>query len=215
MKAHGDRDLPLLTRLATVAESQADELGHRARQMFGAEATGNEHQLISFLEVAGLHVAPVYRPDGVILRHLERVTRASSKEVDRLDARAEDLGHRYQVTVFADDLHDLPADQVADRHQTVACCDERVTRHARVARVDPRGIGARVPVIDRGVELHPRVAAGPGRLGDHPQQIARPVRLERLAGRDGARLPVAVVHDRLHEVVGDAHRVVRVLEEDR
>ena len=39
--------------------------------------------------------------------------------------------------------------------------------------------------------------------------------LHRLAGRDRLEVPVAVVDDGLHELVGDPHRVVRVLVLDR
>ena len=61
----------------------------------------------------------------------------------------------------------------------------------------------------------PGIAALPGRLGDLAQQVARLVGLDRAAVAHRAGRPLAVLLHRLHELVGDAHRVVRVLEEDR
>ena len=55
---------------------------------------------------------------------------------------------------------------------------------ARVRRVDPRRVDARVPVVDRRVELHARIAAVPGGLGDLAHQVA---------GREG--LDAAAVGD--------------------
>jgi len=70
-------------------------------------------------------------------------------------------------------------------------------------------------VVDRRVELHPRIAADPGRLGDHVQQFRGPVVVHRPAVGHRGRRPLRVVHHGLHEPVGGAHRVVRVLVEDR
>ena len=86
---------------------------------------------------------------------------------------------------------------------------------ARVARVDAARVRRGVPAVDRGVELHARVGALPRRLRDLAHEVAGLHRLDRLAGRDRLEVPVAVVDDGLHELVGDAHRVVRVLVLDR
>ena len=86
---------------------------------------------------------------------------------------------------------------------------------ARVAAVDPTGRRSGVPAVDRRVELHTRVGAFPRCPAGRAPQLARPNRADGLARRDRSELPVAVVDDRLHEVVGDADRVVGVLELDR
>ena len=86
---------------------------------------------------------------------------------------------------------------------------------ARVAGVDAAGVRRRVPPVDRRVELHAGVGALPRRLGDLAHELARLHRLDGVAGGDGLEVPVVVVDHGLHEVVGDAHRVVRVLVLDR
>ena len=72
-----------------------------------------------------------------------------------------------------------------------------------------------MPLVDRGVELHARIAADVRALGDEPHQVARLVGVDDRAVADRVRLPVAIVQHRAHELVGDAHAVVRVLEEHR
>ena len=72
-----------------------------------------------------------------------------------------------------------------------------------------------MPVIDRRVVLNARVAADPRSLRHLAEDFACLERLYRLAANNGACLPRAIVLDCLHELVGDAHRVVPVLEEDR
>ena len=73
----------------------------------------------------------------------------------------------------------------------------------------------RVPGVDRRVVLDARVGALPRRLRDLVQQLRAPSRLD--DGAVGARgeVPVAARLGRLHERVGHAHRVVRVLVLDR
>ena len=102
----------------------------------------------------------------------------------------------------------LSAGEVARR-----VVEEHVLR-ARVGRVDPVRVRARVPVVDRGVVLDPGVAAQVGRLGHLAEDVAGLVRAGRLAVGDLVGLPVRVALDGLHELVGHAHAVVRVLEED-
>ena len=77
------------------------------------------------------------------------------------------------------------------------------------------GVGRGVPVVDGGVELHARIGALPGGLGDLAHEVTGPDRLDDLAGDDGPEVPVGVVDDGLHELVGDPHRVVGVLVLDR
>ncbi len=72
-----------------------------------------------------------------------------------------------------------------------------------------------MPLVDRGVVLHAGVGALPGRQGDLAHQFAGPDRLDGLVGEDRLELVILVGLDRLHEGVGDAHGVVRVLVLDR
>ena len=112
--------------------------------------------------------------------------------------------------VGAAELHQVQRGQVAGR-----VVDVHVLA-ARVRGVDAPGVGAGVPAVDRRVVLHARVGAAIGGLGDLAHQLARADRLaDGLAGRAGDQAPLAVLLDRLHELVGHAHRVVRVLVLDR
>ena len=72
-----------------------------------------------------------------------------------------------------------------------------------------------MPVIDRRVVLNARVAADPRSLRHLAEDFACLKRLDWLAANNGACLPRAIVLDCLHELIGDAHRMVPVLEEDR
>ena len=71
-----------------------------------------------------------------------------------------------------------------------------------------------MPPVDRGIELHPRVTALPGRFCDFPHQItgAEPILGLAVVHRFGP--PVPVLNYGLHEVVARTHRVIGVLEED-
>ena len=86
---------------------------------------------------------------------------------------------------------------------------------ARIRCVDPRRVLARVPPVDRRIELHPRIAAKPCGLRDLGHDLPRPVGLHRLVPlhREGRKLAVVLI--RPHEFVAHPHRVVRVLEENR
>ena len=76
----------------------------------------------------------------------------------------------------------------------------------------PAGRG--VPLVDGAVELHPRVGAGPGGLGDGPPQVARLDGAHHPSVGAGGEAPVGVVEHGLHELVADPHRVVGVLAGD-
>jgi len=117
---------------------------------------------------------------------------------------------RVEGAVLAAELHQIHAGQVAGR-----VVEEHVLG-AGVGGVDAAGVRAGVPAVDRAVVLDPRVAAGPGRLGDAAEQLAGLVgRTLAIRLGDPVGGPVLVGLDRLHEVVGDPHREVRVLEQDR
>ena len=121
--------------------------------------------------------------------------------------RLERLG--VELAVLAHELHQVERRQIARR-----VVEEHVLG-ARIARVDARRVRARVPLVDGRVELHARIAAHPRALGDEAHQIARAIGVHHLAARHRPRLPQPVVQHRAHELVGRAHRVVRVLEEHR
>ena len=82
---------------------------------------------------------------------------------------------------------------------------------ARVRRVDPPGVLHRVPAVDRRVVLDARIPTDVGRVRDLAEKILGLVRVHDLVGRHGARLPHPTRLGRLHEAVGDPHRVVRIL----
>ena len=85
----------------------------------------------------------------------------------------------------------------------------------RVRRVDSPGTWAGVPVVDGRVVLHAGIAAVPGSVGDLTHQVAGLVfRTGDRGVGDPVRLPGAIVGDRLHELVADANREVRVLKHD-
>ena len=112
--------------------------------------------------------------------------------------------------VVAAELHQVDARQIAGR-----VVQEHVLR-TRIAGVDAARVRAGVPAVDRRVVLHARIAAVPGAFGHPLQQLAGRIVG---AGRGGS-VTQCVVHvrvllDRLHELVGDAHRQIGVLEQDR
>ena len=108
------------------------------------------------------------------------------------------------------ELHQVDARQVASR-----VVEEHVLA-ARIAGVDPTAVGAGVPVVDRRVVLHAGVAAVPSTVGHPVDNVLRLIRRAFLAVvGDPTRGPIFALLNRLHEVVGDADREVRVLEHDR
>ena len=78
------------------------------------------------------------------------------------------------------------------------------------ARIGPE-LGAGVPVVDGGVILDARIGRGPGGVADLLPQVARLQRLRDLAVEAAGQIPVAVVLDRLEELVVHPHRIVGVL----
>ena len=104
--------------------------------------------------------------------------------------------------------------QQVDRRQIARRVVEEHVFRARIAGADRAGRRAGVPVVHGGVELQARVGAGPRRVGDLLPQVARLHGLGDLVARAPVEVPVAVGLDRFQELVGDAHRVVRVLARD-
>ena len=83
---------------------------------------------------------------------------------------------------------------------------------ARVGRGDPAGLRAGVPVVDRVVVLDAGVGALPRGLAPACRNsVFASTRLDDLAGRAREQAELAAALDRVHELVGDADRVVRVL----
>ena len=71
-----------------------------------------------------------------------------------------------------------------------------------------------MPAVHGSVVLHAGIAAPPGGIGHFAQQIVGAEFFAGLAVVDVAGPPVAIFFDCAHEIVGDAHGVVGVLEED-
>ena len=113
--------------------------------------------------------------------------------------------------VGAAELHEVQRREVAGR-----VVDVHVLR-ARVRRVDAARVRARVPLVDRRVVLDARVGAAPRGLGD----LAHQRRARRRGSPTGSPVVRAIRRhspsslDGVHELVGDADRVVGVLVLDR
>src|SRR5581483_2188906 len=129
------------------------------------------------------------------------------REEDDVDGVLE--GVDVELAVLAAELHEVERGEVA---RTVV--DGHVLA-ARVGRVDASRVRERVPAVDRRVVLDARIGALPRRRRDLPQQVARVDR--RQDGAVGARgeVELAPLRRSLHERVGDAYGVVRVLILDR
>jgi len=124
----------------------------------------------------------------------------------KVDGLAEALG--IELAVLALEAHEVQAREVA---RGVV---EAHVFTAGVAAVDAAAHRPGVPIVDRGVELHAGVAAGPRGLGDLAEELAGLHGLDRVAGAHSLEVPVLVRQRRAHEVVGRANGVVRVLELD-
>ena len=111
--------------------------------------------------------------------------------------------------VWATELH-----QVQTREIARGIIEEHVLA-ARVRRIDRPGLRTGVPVVDRRVILHARVATKVRTLCHLSQQILRVVCDVLLAIRDVVGLPFLIVQRGLHELVGYANRKIRVLEHHR
>ena len=107
------------------------------------------------------------------------------------------------------ELHEVQRGEIARR-----VVEEEILA-ARVRAVLPRGALAGVPLVNRGVELHARIAADVRALGDFAEQSARILFLARLAVGHALRPPLAACDGGIHEVVAHAHREVLVLEHHR
>ena len=174
-------------------------VGHAVAHQVGAEVGVAEPELAEGARVdADLLGRVAGGPDDDLLR-----------QQDDVDGVLE--GGHVERAVGAAELHQVQRGEVAGR-----VVDVHVLA-AGVGGVDAPAVGRGVPLVDRRVVLHARVRAAPGGLGDLAHQLARGQigSPDRLAGGARDQLPVAVLLDGAHELVGDAHRVVRVLVLDR
>ena len=165
-------------------------------------------------QAAEVGVAEAQRPVEVAVLGdpLRRIARVVNQDF---------LGHEEDPAGGGEPLHVERAVGLAELHQVDAreVAGGVVEEHvfgARIAGVDAAGVGAGVPAVDRGVVLHPRVAALPGALGHPVHHLASLVARTGLRGiGDPAGGPGVVAIERLHELVGEPHRKVGVLEQDR
>ena len=82
---------------------------------------------------------------------------------------------------------------------------------AWIGSADRSRLRARVPIVDRGVKLDAGIGRCPGGVADLFPQISCLQRLRHLIAVAIGQLPILVLDDRIEELVGDAHRVVRIL----
>ncbi|CAB4551057.1 unannotated protein [freshwater metagenome] len=109
------------------------------------------------------------------------------------------VGLDVEHAVFAEVTEKVDAGEVA-----CGIVDVHVFR-ARVRTIDATGVARRVPVVDRGVELHAGVGAFPGGLRDLTHEIASTDGLDDCAVVHRTQVPIGVVNNGLHELIGDAH----------
>ena len=164
-------------------------------------------------QAAEVRIAEAQRPVQVTVAGDpgRRITRVVDQKLlrDEEDPAGRGEPLHVEVAVRLAELHQVDAGEVAGR-----VIEEHVLR-ARIRRVDPARVGARVPAVDRGVVLHARVAALPSALS-HPAH-----HLTGLVARPGlgwvgdpAGGPGVVAVGSRHEIVGQTDREIGVLEED-
>src|SRR4029077_1373860 len=150
-------------------------------------------------------------PYTTLFRSLGRVARRADDDLlgeeDDVD-RVLEVGD-VEAAVGTAEFHQVERGQVAGR-----VVDVHVLA-ARVRGVDPARLRAGVPAVDRGVVLDARIGAAPGRVGDLVHHVASGQGFGDRAVAARGQLPILAGDDRLHELVGDPHRVVGVLVLDR
>ena len=169
---------------------------------------GQRHQQRAEIGVAEAQRAKVVR----ILRDaVGRIAGVIHQNFLRGDGHVHGVAESFNVELIvrAQELQQIERSQIAGR-----VVEEHIFR-ARIRSVDAiRGL-AGVPAIDRGVVLHAGIAALPRGFGHAVQQFAGAEFLGGLAVGDVFGPPIAIVFGRLHEFIGDADGVIRVLEENR
>src|SRR5581483_3284866 len=106
------------------------------------------------------------------------------------------------------ELQQVEAGQVAGR-----VVEEHVLG-AWVAGIDAGRVLRGMPAVHGGVELHAGIAALPGGFGNLLEQVSGFVGVHYAAIADRLRAEIGVADDGIHEVIGNAHGVVGVLEEN-
>ena len=180
----GERTGPCPSRLRVVGQAERHQRGPEVGVAEAELAEG----VARLGDLLGGVVGP---PDEDLLRrqhHLDRVA-------EGVDVEA----------VVVEELQEV------DRGEIARAVVEVEILAAGVAGLDAAGARRRVPAVDGGVELQTGVGALPCGLGDLAPQVAGRHGAQRLTGGDRVQRPVGVGDDRLHELVGDAHRVVGVL----
>src|SRR4030095_7377477 len=71
-----------------------------------------------------------------------------------------------------------------------------------------------MPIVDRSIVLHSRIAAEVGAVRDHPKQIPRLKGFAYLTALHITSLPLPVFLDRLHEPIRDPHGIIGILKKD-
>src|SRR6185437_3448890 len=94
------------------------------------------------------------------------------------------------------ELHQVKRSQVAG-----GVVEEHVLR-AGIGGVDAGGVLRRVPAVDGGVELHARIAAVPGGVGDLLHELGGGISFDRLAAAHGLGGELAIRLNGDHELVG-------------
>ena len=90
------------------------------------------------------------------------ISGASAEGVDGFRPRWEDAVDEVRLAVRADDERGF-ANHLIDTAQTVCCRNQRVAGDARIRCVDSTVCGARMPLVDRRVELQSGIRALPRR----------------------------------------------------
>ena len=81
----------------------------------------------------------------------------------------------------------------------------------RVRTIDPTGFVRSVPLVDGGIELQTRISTFPRGGGDLTPQVSGADGLDHTTVGHGDQIPIGVIDNGLHEVVGQTHRVIRIL----
>ncbi len=110
-----------------------------------------------------------------------------------------------EAAVFVGERHQVQGRQIACR-----VVQEHVFR-TRVRGVDTAAFGARVPIVDGGVELQARIGRGPGGITDLFPKVPGPHPFSHLAVGAPDQVPFAVLEHFFQERVVDPDRVVGVL----
>ena len=213
-----------LAVLGVLAERTLD-LGHPSG--LGESAAGHDRgdgagEAATFVRVVGethrhqqgadVGVAQTQRPKrlGVLADGRSGVGGAGDQDLlareRHVDCALETLD--VERALLALELHQVQGQQVArgvvEKHEL----------RTRVGGIDPARVRDHIPILDRAVELKAGVTADPRGVGDLPPHVARFVGVDGAAADDRLRLPFLVVDHRAHEVIGDTHGVVGVLELD-